>query len=175
VIDNPHQSDLTVKIYSVLHVLIDYTSLQPGALDNDAYLSDALSRAFGQTWLVANSLGAVTREAFHARYLVQSAAVRDCYASVVCVQPATLCAAPADVDLFVGSVLRVNRVLGRRVLFLLPRPDADSNAAASAVVARYRELVEGFVAAPPASLARASIVAPSVNAVADAVRAWLTA
>lgn len=168
-IENRHQSDLTVRIFSVIHAFIDYEPLEPMGVDNDGCLSEVLSGAFRQTWLVSNSFGAVKRHRFHADYLTRSAAVRDCFASVVCVAPTSFCETKHDVEAFVGSVLAINEVFKRRVLFLLP----PASPSAGDVPGHYYEVVGRFLGAKPGALAHAAPVTATVVAVSEALRRWL--
>ncbi|HVN59809.1 MAG TPA: hypothetical protein VMT59_01005 [Gaiellaceae bacterium] len=107
-------------IFSTLALLVDRDLLPYAGVDADGYLANALSLRFGQSWLVRNVFSDVAPATFHSDYLRASVEVQSCFLSVVCVDPGRYCESDADLDVFLGTLLHVNRVLRRRVLFLVP-------------------------------------------------------
>jgi hypothetical protein len=116
-----HQSDNTVHIYTSLSLLVDPALTPTTDRDADGRLSTLLSERFAQTWLVHNHFPRVAPETFHSDYARETASVAGCFLSIVYVDAGRFCAGPDDLEVFLGTLLHVNRVLGRRVLLLVPR------------------------------------------------------
>jgi len=120
-IDNPHQSDLVVNIYSSINALIDYKCFRDEYTDKDGFISYSLSKRFNQSWLVYNSFSRVAPETFHSDYLRLSLDAQNCYISVIFVDPSYFCSSLNDIDVFIHTLLNINRVLKRKILIMVSK------------------------------------------------------
>lgn len=115
---NPQQfSDLTVSIFSCLHVTTDYHFVNDAPKDTDGALSELLSTKLGQTWLIHNSIHDVCYDRFHHDYIQSSRAIENCFLSVIGIDADQACAGERDAEFLVSSILNINRVFKRRVIF----------------------------------------------------------
>ena len=166
--ENPHQSDLTVRIYSALHALVDPALLASDRADTTGVLAHGLSRRFSHTWLVYGAHASVRAESFHADYLTSSEQARNCFLSVALLEPGRYCSSPTDVDLLVESLLAVNRVAGRKILLLAP-------SSKTSLGSHYSRVVESLADAPPDRLARGRAVGDglTVDGLVEIVADWI--
>lgn len=140
---NRHHSDLTVSIFSVLHLVFDPRIVDGGATI-DARLSREMSRRTRQTWLCVNDFEVLRGPGFHSALVRAAQAVSNCYLSVCCLDPVELGLSAEEQGLLVESLLAANIVMKRKVIFIgigEPRPSA------------YQEFVARYAGAPSDSLA----------------------
>ena len=159
VIPNPHQSDLTVGIFSTLHLLVDHTLFRDAG-QIDAQLSSEMSARTGQVWLCVNDAGTLGAEAFHTALVRASQSVSNCYLTVCALDPVRRGLSSDDQRLLVESIMSVNVVMKRKVLFA---------SAGTPTPSTYSSLIEAYAGASGDSLAR-YVVLPSASC-ADACRA----
>jgi len=133
-------SDLKTQIYSSLFTLIDRSIIRGSAGDICGSISLALSEVFGQTWLVADGHRALSRESFHSDLIRYLHSMPVGYLSIICIDIDTFCNDPNEVPVFLHSLISINKVYKRKVLFI----DDPTYKNTTKTQLQYHKLLRGF-------------------------------
>jgi len=168
-IDNPHQSDLVVNIYSSINALIDYKYLKDEYTDKDGIISYSLSKRFSQSWLVYNIFSRVAPETFHSDYLRLSHDAQNCYISVIFVNPSYFCSSLKDTDVFIHTLLNINRVLKRKILIMVSKSPENS------INEYYAKYIGSLASSASSNLAAGIILRKSLSSLGfvDLLANWI--